>query len=132
MSRLLLNPYIMEPTRTDNSLDLFITNNDYLIPSVTSLKTYLSDHNMVDVMLLFNPTDSLAIPLSKHSININLDISILRKLTQKCWRIKWVMSNGIYLGPAAHLKNSPPSSPIQILGYAYSVPAVVNLNHWTA
>ena len=69
MSRNLLNQYILEPTRNENILDLFITNNDYLVTSVTSLKTDLSDHNMVDVLLSFNPTDSSHSPVKTFNQN---------------------------------------------------------------
>ena len=58
MSRHFLNRYVSSPTRGNNILDLFLTNNEYLVTNISSNITDLSDHNMVDVMLSFNPTDS--------------------------------------------------------------------------
>ena len=55
MSRHLLSQYVMIPTRGSNTLDLFITNNDRLVTAVQSEPTKLSDHNLVDVMLAWNP-----------------------------------------------------------------------------
>ena len=58
MSKHFLNQYVSSPTRGNNILDLFLTNNEYLVTNISSNSTDLSDHNMVDVMLSFNPTDS--------------------------------------------------------------------------
>ena len=58
MSKHFLNQYVSSPTRGNNILDLFLTNNEYLVTNISSNITDLSDHNMVDVMLSFNPTDS--------------------------------------------------------------------------
>ena len=58
MSKHFLNQYVSSPTRGNNILDLFLTNNEYLVTNVSSNITDLSDHNMVDVMLSFNPADS--------------------------------------------------------------------------
>lgn len=58
MSKHSLNQYILSPTRENNILDLFITNNEYLVTNVSSATTDLSDHNMIDVMLSINPTDT--------------------------------------------------------------------------
>lgn len=56
MSDHFMNQYVMLPTRGNNTLDLFITDNDHLVTNVTSTDTSLSDHKMLDVMLSFNPT----------------------------------------------------------------------------
>ena len=58
MSKHFLNQYVSSPTRGNNILDLFLTNNEYLVTNISSNTSDLSDHNMVDVMLSFNPTDS--------------------------------------------------------------------------
>ena len=58
MSDNLMNQYVTVPTRGSNILDLFITNNDNLVTNVSSVKTDISDHNMVDVMISFNPASS--------------------------------------------------------------------------
>ena len=55
MSDSLMNQYVTVPTRGSNILDLFITNNDNLVTNVSSMKTDISDHNMVDIMISFNP-----------------------------------------------------------------------------
>ena len=55
MSDQLLSQFIHVPTRKNNILDLFMTSNDRLVTNVTSTSTDLSDHNLVDVMLSFNP-----------------------------------------------------------------------------
>ena len=51
----LLSQYVMCPTRGNNVLDLFITNNDRVVTNVECKTTTMSDHNVVDVMLACNP-----------------------------------------------------------------------------
>ena len=51
----LLSQYVMCPTRGNNVLDLFITNNDRVVTNVECKTTTMSDHNVVDVMLAYNP-----------------------------------------------------------------------------
>ena len=46
-----LNQYVLHPTRSNNILDLFATNNPYLVTNVSISDIGLSDHKMVDVML---------------------------------------------------------------------------------
>ena len=48
MSEYMLNQYVLVPTRGDNVLDIFLTNNDRLVINVSSLPTDLPDHNLVD------------------------------------------------------------------------------------
>ena len=55
MSDQLFNQYVLVPTRKNNILDLFLTSNDRLVTSVSSTPTDLSDHNLIDIMLSFNP-----------------------------------------------------------------------------
>jgi len=55
MSEHLLSQYVLCPTRGSNVLDLFITNNDRLVTNVQSDPTSMSDHNVVDIMLAWNP-----------------------------------------------------------------------------
>ena len=43
-----------QPTRGNNILDLFLTNNDRVIRNVEVAKTDLSDHDLVKVNLLYN------------------------------------------------------------------------------
>ena len=70
----LYGQYVLCPTRRDNTLDLFITNNDRLVVNASSTKTPLSDHNMVDVMLSENP-------LSEEKSNVpNFDQDDFRSL----------------------------------------------------
>ena len=55
MSNHFLSQYVLLPTRGSNILDLFFTNNDRLVANVDSKTTSLSDHNIVDIMLSWNP-----------------------------------------------------------------------------
>ena len=58
MSDHFLNQYVMAPTRGNNILDIFITNSPHFVTNVSSKETDISDHNLVDVMMSFNPTSS--------------------------------------------------------------------------
>ena len=51
----LYGQYVLCPTRKENTLDLFITNDDRLIVDASATETPLSDHDLVDVMLSENP-----------------------------------------------------------------------------
>ena len=55
MSDHFLSQYVLLPTRGSNILDLFFTNNDRLVANVDSKTISLSDHNIVDIMLSWNP-----------------------------------------------------------------------------
>ena len=55
MAENLLNQYVHCPTRKNNTLDLFFTNDDRLVTNVESNDTKLSDHDMVDIMINYNP-----------------------------------------------------------------------------
>ena len=65
MSDYLLNQYVSSPTRGNNILDLFITNVDNLVVNVSSYSTDMSDHNLVDVLISYNPMS-----LSQCRINV--------------------------------------------------------------
>jgi len=58
MSDYLLNQYVSAPTRGNNILDLFITNVDNLVVNISSCSTDMSDHNLVDVLISYNPMSS--------------------------------------------------------------------------
>ena len=53
-----MNQHVDVPTRGINILDLLLSNNDRLISHVTTKSTVMSDHDMVDVALTFNPTSA--------------------------------------------------------------------------
>ena len=55
MSTYLLNQMVTVPTRGQNILDLVLCNNDRLISDVQAVPTDISDHDMVSVLLSFNP-----------------------------------------------------------------------------
>ena len=55
MSTYLLNQMVRVSTRGSNTLDLVLCNNERLVSDVTSEPTEMSDHDMVNVMLAFNP-----------------------------------------------------------------------------
>ena len=55
MSTHLLSQMVTVPTRGHNILDLVFCNNDRLISDVKAEPTEISDHNMISVLLSFNP-----------------------------------------------------------------------------
>ena len=70
MEEHLLTQVVRCPTRGDNILDLFLTNNDRYISSVTTDETSLSDHRLVTINLTYDPTQPITheLPyLEKHS-----------------------------------------------------------------
>ena len=77
MADKLHSQFILEPTRGDNTLDLFITNSPNLVSHVSVSKTPLSDHGLVEVFLSHNPCQpqKAAIPnfssSSFRSLNFN-------------------------------------------------------------
>ena len=52
--KLLLNQYVSSPTRGSNVLDLFLTNNPFLVTNVSCQDTILSDHRLVDISVSEN------------------------------------------------------------------------------
>ena len=50
----LLNQYVSAPTRGSNVLDLFFTNNPFLVTNVSCQDTILSDHRLVDISVSGN------------------------------------------------------------------------------
>jgi len=55
----LLCQAIDKPTRGGAILDVLLTNNDRSIGSVKSTNTFLSDHNLVEILLKFNPAKGI-------------------------------------------------------------------------
>ena len=55
MADTLSSQYVFVPTRGSNILDLFITNDNRLVTNVKATETHLSDHDLVDIMLSYNP-----------------------------------------------------------------------------
>ena len=51
----LMNQYVRCPTRKENILDLFITNDDKSVQQISCADTDMSDHKMVDILLSDNP-----------------------------------------------------------------------------
>ena len=51
LSSSLLNQYVNKPTRGDSILDIFCTNNPYLVNSVDIVNTDISDHNIVQLFI---------------------------------------------------------------------------------
>ena len=54
MSEHLLSQYVLQPTRKDKVLDLFITNSPSLVTHVSTSDTKLSDHRLVEIFLSYN------------------------------------------------------------------------------
>ena len=50
-NELFLSQCVDVPTRQNNILDLFLTNRSNLVYNISSVKTELSDHNMIDILL---------------------------------------------------------------------------------
>ena len=44
-----LQQYIEEPTRKNNILDVYLTNNDQLTRQITITETSMSDHNIIQI-----------------------------------------------------------------------------------
>ena len=51
----LFSQYVLQPTRMDNTLDLFLTNCSSLVTHVDVRPTRISDHNLVEIFLSYNP-----------------------------------------------------------------------------
>ena len=74
MSDNLLNQYVHIPTRGINTLDLFITNNPYLVTNVSDQDTDLSDYDLVDIVISSNPT------LGYKEVSSNFEVNDFRSL----------------------------------------------------
>ena len=57
MSDHLMNQYVLSPTCGNSILDLFFCNNGSLVMNVALEATTISDHDLVDIMLSYNPSD---------------------------------------------------------------------------
>ena len=55
MAEHLFSQYVLQPTRNGNTLDLFLTTSAALVTHVDVSATELSDHNMVEIFLSYNP-----------------------------------------------------------------------------
>ena len=64
-----MNQYILTPTRNKNILELFLTNDNSLVTDVSSKKTKLSDHNLVDIIISSNPLKSAKVVAQKFDDN---------------------------------------------------------------
>ncbi|XP_076061613.1 uncharacterized protein LOC143037360 [Oratosquilla oratoria] len=73
--KLFLNQHIMEPTRRNNILDLFFTNNQESVSNCRSEKTIFSDHNIVYINTTYikskTPQDSMTPPNMTPFANFN-------------------------------------------------------------
>ena len=90
-----LNQYVSCPTRGNNVLDLFLTNNSRLVSNVKSTTTSMSDHNIIDIMLAWNPlcAEKSKVPTFDENSFRSLDFSKadLDHLKQKLSEVDWVM-----------------------------------------
>ena len=77
MSDNLCTQHILEPTRMDNVLDLYISNAEDLISHISTSETPLSDHKHVEVFLCYNPCSltSPTLPDFSESSFRNLDFN---------------------------------------------------------
>ena len=58
MSVNFMNQHVDVPTRGTNILDLLLSNNDRLVSHVTTRSTVMSDHDMVEIALIINPSSA--------------------------------------------------------------------------
>ena len=95
MSDHFFNQYVLCPTRDTNVLDLFMTNDDRLVTHVSSRKTEMSDHNLVDIMISSNPLSSeeSSVPCFDENSFRALDFSKadFDKIRQDLHEIDWNM-----------------------------------------
>ena len=75
MSDHLMNQYILTPTRDNSILDLFFCNSDSLVTNATPGSTTLSDHDLVDIMLSYKPSD-----FGNQKKTTNFDVHSFRSL----------------------------------------------------
>ena len=93
MSKYFLSQYITCPTRGNNTLDIFLTNNDRLVTNINSKKTELLDHYLIDIMFAWNPLnteESVALQIDNNSFRSSdfskVDYDILKnKLKDVDW-----------------------------------------------
>ena len=77
MDTLFLSQYVDKPTRKDNILDLFITNNSNLVLQCNTIDTSLSDHRIVKIQTTYNIKNKLSnqkapiLPHTFRSLNFN-------------------------------------------------------------
>ena len=69
MSDLMLNQYVDSPTRENNILDLFFTNNGHLVTNVTTSDSDLSDHDLVDISVSSNFLDPNLLKPTRKTFN---------------------------------------------------------------
>ena len=73
MSDHLLSQYVLQPTRNGSVLDLFLTNSAALVTHIDVSATELSDHDMVEVYLSYNPCHpNINIPPSFEAVSFRL------------------------------------------------------------
>ncbi|MCP4262929.1 MAG: hypothetical protein GY774_36275, partial [Planctomycetes bacterium] len=88
-----LNQFVLCPTRGGNVLDLFMTNNARLVTNVQSRNTEMSDHDIVDIMLCYNPLgiEDSSVPIFDENSFRSLDFNRadFGALKQKLIEIAW-------------------------------------------
>ena len=94
MSEHFLSQCVDKPTRGDSILDVMLTNNDRAIGSVKSSTTSLSDHNLVEVVLKYNPVkgkNSHVIPKwdPKSFRGRNLESAEYNKMNDDLSKVDW-------------------------------------------
>ena len=94
MSDHLLSQSVDKPTRNANILDVLLTNNPRYVGCVKSTDTRLSDHNLVEITMLYNPQQKLSCqntpmwdPMGFRSMD--LDSAHVESITYKLNDIDW-------------------------------------------
>ena len=94
MSDYLLNQFVSSPTRGNNIVDLFITNVDNLVVNVSSYSTDMSDHNLVDMLISYNPMSLSQCRINvfdKHEFrSLDFNQANFEKLNNQIRDIDWV------------------------------------------
>lgn len=80
-----LSQYVDKPTRRNNTLDIFLTNNSNIVLQCDSCNTSLSDHNIVEIKTTYNiktTHDSETPPIPEFSFrSINLHKADFKKIS---------------------------------------------------
>ena len=88
-----LTQYIDKPTRENNILELFMTNNCNLVSHVDSIDSFLSDHNIVKVNTTYNllkPQGTTQPKVPFHSFrNLNLKKANFSDISNQLKEINW-------------------------------------------
>ena len=100
MEENLLSQYITQPTRNQNIIDLFLTNNANLVLQTQSINTNLSDHNLIKVQSTYNinkVNTNIKPKISNHTFrSLNLQKADYAKINSHLESIDWDVLISVY------------------------------------